>query len=358
MLPGLANVEQRGVLSFRALPRRRLARLLLLFALSVAPLAQAAGVAVGDATAAQNDAFERKLVLGKNLLAKGKVEEALAKFRDAHAIVASPKASLMIARAYRDTGELVTAHAEYSTALSEARAAAEASPKYEEILATIRKELEDLDGVLGKLVVKLIHAPAGTEVTVDGRPVDASKLSSPLLVAPGDFDVVATAPDGEVARRMTSISAGQHATVELAFARKEEPATFFSSEASESEDDSKSGKKDADGGGIHPLVYVAGGVGVAGLATFAITGSMANSKFDDLEKACPNEQCPPERQGDIDDGKRLQTIANVGLAVGVAGVATGAALLVFGGSNGEPSKKPSATLGVGYRSIHLRGTFW
>jgi hypothetical protein len=324
----------------------------------VAGPAHAAGVAVGDATAAQNDAFERKLDIGKNLLAKGKFEEALAKFREAHNLVASPKASLMIARAYRQTGELVTAHAEYSKALSEARAAAEASPKYEETRATIQKELDELEGVLGKLVVKLIHAPAGTEVTVDGQPVEAAKLSAPILVAPGDFDVVATTPSGDVTRKMASITAGQSSTVELAFAREGEPATFFSSESSDTDDERKQAKEDS-GGGISPLVYVAGGVGVAGLATFAITGSMANSKFDDLEKACPNGQCPPERQEDIDDGKRLQTFANVGLAVGVAGLATGAALLVFGGSKGdEPKKKPSAALGVGYRSIHLRGTFW
>jgi len=107
------------------------------------------------------------------------------------------------------------------------------------------------------------------------------------------------------------------------------------------------------------VVEFAGGVGVAGLGTFAILGSMANSKFDDLEKACPNEQCPPEREGDIDDGERLQTFANISLGVGVAGVATGAALLIFGGGKGdEPKRKATAELVIGIRSIQVRGKFW
>jgi hypothetical protein len=326
--------------------------------------AWADGVAVGSASAKQRNAAEQKLAEGKKLLAKGKFDDAIARFREAHDIVKSPEATLLIARARRDTGELVAAHADYLTAVDEAETAAKAEPKYEGTLAAIRKDLEDLEGVLGKLVIKLIHAPKGTEVTVDGQAIDAAKLASPLLVAPGSMDVVATAPDGDVSRRQATVNAGQSATVELAFQRKGEPATFFAGEPGEggeadgSETTKNSDKSDTGGGGSNTLAYVAGGVGVAGLATFAVLGSMANSKFDDLEKACPDNRCPPERQGDIDDGKRLQTFANVSLAVGIVGVGTGAALLLFGGSKGdEPKRGPSAELVLGLRSIRVRGTF-
>ena len=340
---------------------RYLSRLIVFFALVVAAPVRAEGVSVEEASAKQNDAMERKLSEGKKLLTKGKFEEALVKLREAHAIVASPKASLMIARAYRDTGELVKAHAECSRAIEEARAAVKAEPKYEETLTEAQKELENLDGVVGKLVIKLIHAPAGTEVTVDGEPIDAAKLSSPLLIAPGEVAVVATAPDGQVARRQASVMAGQSAKVELPFARDAEPATFFAAEPGDSAEpapEKKQAKSDTQGG-IPPLVVVAGGVGIAGIATFAIAGSLSSSKYDELEKSCPNGQCSPHRQDDIDDGKKLQTIANVGLAVGVAGLATGTALLLFGGSKDDGSKKASKTeVGVGYRSVHVRGTFW
>ena len=334
--------------------------LVVLFGLLLTAPAHADGVAVADASAAQNNAVERKLAEGKKLLSKGQVEQALVRFREAHEIVATPKATLLIARARRDSGELVASHGDYSTALAEARAAAQANPKYESTLEEVQKELRELEGVLGKLVIKLIHAPDGTEVTIDGEPVEAAKLSSPVLVQPGGLTVVATAPDGNVASRLVTVNAGQNATVELAFKRDAEPATFFAAEGAETSDSEAPAKPDTpdSGGGINPLVFVAGGVGVAGLATFAIAGSAANSKFDDLEEACPNGQCPPDRQADIDDGKQLQTFANIGLAVGVAGVATGVALLVFGGGgSSETTRKPSASISLGYRSIHVRGDF-
>ena len=331
--------------------------------LFVSAPAWARGVAVDDATAAQRSAVEKKLSEGKKLLAKGKFDEAIALFRQAHDIVQSPEATLMIARARRDTGELVAAHADYLTALDEAETAAKADPKYESTRAAVRKDLEDLEGVLGKLVIKLVYAPKGTEVTVDGQPIDAAKLASPLLVAPGSMDVVATAPDGDVSRRQATVNAGQSATVELAFQRKGEPATFFAGEPGEpgepQGDETPNTEDISDsGGGSNTLAYVAGGVGVAGLATFAVLGSLANSKFDELEKACPDDRCPPERQGDIDDGERLQTFANIGLAVGIVGVGTGAALLVFGGSKGdEPKRRPSAELVLGVGSVRVRGSF-
>jgi hypothetical protein len=331
--------------------------------LFVSAPAWARGVAVGDATAKQRSDVERKLSEGKKLVAKGKFEEAIALFRAAHDIVQSPEATLFIARARRDTGELVAAHADYLTALEEAETAAKTETKYESTLTAVRKDLEDLEGVLGKLVIKLVYAPEGTEVTVDGQPIDAAKLASPLLVAPGTMDVVATAPDGDVSRRQATVNAGQSATVELAFQRKGEPAKFFAGEPgedgeAEGNETAKPSDKAGTGGGSNTLAYVAGGVGVAGIATFAILGSMANGKFDDLEKACPEDRCPPERQGDIDDGKQLQTFANIGLAVGIVGVGTGAALLLFGGSKGdEANGRPSAELVLGVGSIRVRGKF-
>ena len=54
-----------------------------------------------------------------------------------------------------------------------------------------------------------------------------------------------------------------------------------------------------------------------GLATFGIFGSMSSSKYSDLQDACPNNQCDLSLSGDIDDGKLYQTVANIGLGVGV-----------------------------------------
>src|SRR5690606_36414471 len=113
--------------------------------------------------------------------------------------------------------------------------------------------------------------------------------------------------------------------------------------------------QDASGGGVplRTIGFVAAGVGVAGLAAFAIAGSMAKSEFDTLEEECGSARCTDPKYADnVDSGKRMQTIANIGLIVGAVGVVAGGTLIVLGG----PSKKEGAgllvmpgSLGVGYR---------
>ena len=68
--------------------------------------------------------------------------------------------------------------------------------------------------------------------------------------------------------------------------------------------------------GLRTAAYVAGSVGVVGLATFAVFGALEKSTYNDLQSACQGGPCPPEKASDISTGRSRQTIANVGLAAG------------------------------------------
>lgn len=111
------------------------------------------------------------------------------------------------------------------------------------------------------------------------------------------------------------------------------------------------------------LAYVAAGTGAAGLLTFGVLGAMNNARFHDLTQACPGGQCPSDRQEDADAGRRLQTYANVGLAVGIVGLVTGGVLFVASaGKGGDRVASKSATLpalraDLGYDSVFVTGTF-
>ncbi len=105
---------------------------------------------------------------------------------------------------------------------------------------------------------------------------------------------------------------------------------------------------------LRTWAYVAGGVGGAGLVTFAIFGAMTSSKYSTLESSCPTRHSC--NQDDIDAGKRFQTIANVGLVVGIVGVGVGTTLFFL--SSGQKHEAASALrvrLGVG--SAALSGRF-
>jgi hypothetical protein len=70
-------------------------------------------------------------------------------------------------------------------------------------------------------------------------------------------------------------------------------------------------------------------VALAGAGVFIVFDRKSQAIYDELRDACGNVGCGPERRPRADEGKRDQTIANVGLAIGVvAGVATIAFLLV------------------------------
>jgi hypothetical protein len=71
--------------------------------------------------------------------------------------------------------------------------------------------------------------------------------------------------------------------------------------------------------------------------TFITFGAINQSIFNDLHQQCPGGHCSPDRSGDVDKGRRAQTIANVGFGVGVAGAALGCILLVSGA---ETAHKP------------------
>jgi hypothetical protein len=99
-------------------------------------------------------------------------------------------------------------------------------------------------------------------------------------------------------------------------------------------------------------------VGVAGLATFAIFGLMSNSTFNDLKSACPpsNGGCPASagKSGEISSGQTQQTVANVGLVVGLVGIAAGATFFVL--SMPPKSSAANAALYIGPGTIGVKGT--
>jgi hypothetical protein len=104
---------------------------------------------------------------------------------------------------------------------------------------------------------------------------------------------------------------------------------------------------------LRPWAYVAGGVGVAGLATFAIFGAVAGSTYGDLQSGCAGGTCPPSKAGEIASGKTQQTVANVGLAVGLVGAAAGG--FIFYLSLPGKADAPAAALVVGPTWLGLRG---
>jgi hypothetical protein len=116
------------------------------------------------------------------------------------------------------------------------------------------------------------------------------------------------------------------------------------------EDDADAGRRN-----LRVVAFVAAGVGVAGLATFAIEGSAANSTYHDLQNSC-HGPCPPSKADDISSGKKQQTIANIGLAVGIVGAAAATTLFVLSMPK-HSSESATVSFAVGPTWMGMRGAF-
>jgi hypothetical protein len=105
--------------------------------------------------------------------------------------------------------------------------------------------------------------------------------------------------------------------------------------------------KQEDSGTLFTLGWVAAGVGVAGMVMFAVAGSMANSRFSDIQATCGAPPCTdPALRDDINGGKTLDLIANVGVGIGAVGLVAGTVMLIVGWPSGEASQQPSELQGV------------
>jgi hypothetical protein len=113
-----------------------------------------------------------------------------------------------------------------------------------------------------------------------------------------------------------------------------------------------------DGSGLRTAGYVAGGVGLAGLALFAIAGLSAKSAYDKLQADCGHTPCTDEaHRSDIEGGRMMQTAANIGLATGLVGLGVGATLLVLGNQSSTERQGPSATASANGAMITYGGLF-
>jgi hypothetical protein len=342
-----------------------LASFLLVGGLLSAPLASASGVAPTEATTVQKTEAMEHFLAGKRALGSQDLDMAILELRASLEIVDSPNARLELARALRDDGKLVEAWTEFGRVLADAARLAGKEQRYMKTAEAATGERVELESKLAFVLGSVTHAPADAALRVGGRTIPPNEWSAPIATSPGTVDVVlATGGDKELARQTLTLSAGEKKAVTLdgqPVAETPAPtATIDSTIDREKVDEPgspRSGPPEptpASGGmNLRPYAYVAGGVGVVGLAAFATFGLMSNATYSALQGAC-HPGCPPDKRSEIDSGRSQQTIANVGLAVGLVGAAAGATLWVV--SMGPKSSNGSAALLVGPAYVGIKGS--
>lgn len=296
------------------------------------PVAQAPSGDVATAKA--------KFDKGKTLFAAKNFADALVEFRASYSLVKSPNSHFFIANCLRDLGRLSEAYVEYERVAAEAKAAGE------QYAGAVDAANAERDAIAPKIVLVNVttpNSPADATVSVGGMDVTSDLAGKPVPAMPGSIEVKLSAPGKTPATQTVTGAAGETKSVTIEFAA-EPPGG----------DNTSSGSKF-----FTPMrigAFAAAGVGVAGMILFAVEGSASNATFDRLKERCGGP-CPQEFAADVDNGKTQQLLANVGLGVGIAGLAAGATLFALSMKKKPDTTQPQTTWLIGPSSVGVRGTF-
>jgi hypothetical protein len=309
--------------------------------LSLAPRAFAAPqtpATNGSARPAMDNATaETKFNSALRLFKAGKMADALPIFRDIADGNGSPNARLYVGHCLQQLGKYVDAHRAFSQVVKQTTQRGDT--KYEQTREAALAQLGLLEPRVAKLVISLVDIPQGLTVTLDGAALEEKDLGSPLVVEPGGHRVEGAAPDMTPVSREVSVEAGESKTTILTFKKADAPAPAPEPSAANAD---ASGSKS--GFPMRTASYVAGGVGVAGLVVFTIAGLSAKSTYNRMHDVCGSTGCSNSDQlSDIDKGRSQQTLANIGLVVGLVGISAGVTLFILSRNHGSD---PSSTLAV------------
>ena len=331
--------------SNRNLIRRLIAGCAASAALLMGAPAMASGVAPGEASSTQTAEAMGHFMAGKQAIEQKSWERAARELRASLEVVNSPNARLVLARALRDSGNLAEAWTEYGHTIDDAAKLSAKEERYAKTAEAATGERAELEPKVALLAVTLAHVPTEATLKAAGRAVPVDQWSGPIVVPAGAVDVVLTDASGkELARQTVSAAVGKRTAVTLDAQPAPLPPPRAPKEPAVNDNHDEPTieplPEASNTSKLRPSAYVAGGVGVVGLALFAGFGLKDNATFSDLQTACPHNTCPPGKQGEVDSGRTQQTVANVSLVVGAVGVATGVTLFVL-------SLSPKSATGTG-----------
>jgi hypothetical protein len=223
--------------------------------------------------------------------------------------------------------------------------------KYVATQEAAQAELAKLNLRLASLTISFVELPAEFTVKLDGEILDPSLLGSSLVVDPGLHHVEAESTGSKSIARDVPVEAGGFKAIALVFEKLiEQDVAQSRTERSVSTQRTDSGSR------LTTLGLVAAGLGVVGLGTFVVSGIQAKSTYNKLQTECPGGCSDAAHRNDANSGRTYQTVANVGLALGIAGTLTGATL-VYLGITSERAAKASVDVSAGLVKISYVGSF-
>ncbi len=261
---------------------------------------------------------------------------------------------LYLAECYERIGKPAQAWATYRSAESAALHAGQT--KRVEIA---KGRADALEPTLPRLVIEVPpeHRVHGLALSFDGTPLAKASWGIALPVDPGEHRVDARAPKRESWSTTLTAEGGSHTVrvpmlVEIDSTGPVSRVSTSPIAGARANADTSAGA----GGTQRTLGYVAGGVGVVGLAAGAVFGLRARSKQDDAKAYClpdDSSRCYPRGVALNDEAKSAATLSNVGFVTGGAALFGGVLLVLLAPSDEPQTSGIRAQASVAQESVGL-----
>ncbi len=196
-------------------------------------------------------------------------------------------------------------------------------------LPVVKERLAALEVRLPRLTLQAESKGPPVTVLRDGAQLSSAALGVPLPMDPGEHRIVVRAALRQTREYVVILDEGER--LKLRFTAGDPLTTEpTGGRGSSVPHDRLAAHSDATSGSARQLRtagYVAGGMGVAGFVAMGVLSGLAFREKANADEHCVHQLCDDEGFKAAERGDRFLRLADVGLAVGVAGVMAGGVLI-------------------------------
>ncbi len=279
----------------------------------------------------------------KASMARGEVAQACSLFAESLRYEAASGTQLNLADCEQRSGHLAHALALFEAGRARLPPGDFRIPFTDERIASLTKQVPMLT-----VLVRGESAP-GTKLSCDGEEI---RLGVASRVDPGAHVIVVRSPSRADRRVDVALSPGESRILEVD-ARDDGRIDAVSGAQVDRASSSGRGSEN----GRHAAAYVAGSIGIAGLAVGVVTGLMTMQAASTYKDHCVSGQCDSDGLDAASTGRTLQVVSPIAFAVGAVGIGTGAWLWFTAPSPTSARAFLAPAVAPGTAGVSLRGAF-
>lgn len=220
-----------------------------------------------------------------------------------------------------------------------------------------KERIAALEPKVPQLRIVLPPGQGQTAVTLDGQEIAAAALETRIPLDPGKHVLLIRVPGRQDRQHEVVLAEGERTEV-VATQGPPAPAPINAAPAPTNTAPAPTDTAPPPGSGLRTGGIVALSLGGAALVAAGVTGAMVLSRRSVADEKCgpQKDMCPPGFESQLSSDKSLVIGNTVAWGVGIAGLATGATLLILSARKGA-SVTPAPIAVQGGAGLGLAGTF-